>query len=116
MVSMMPTIAASTGQSFIPEAIRAELPLTMSTVSPTPASTVSTATSGLPSPFPRGSTGLTTSSLLLVSRGSLRVATTVPTIFPTSTALLGLDRGRLADRERIFEVGVGARDDVDRHE
>src|SRR5438067_1014508 len=43
-VSMMPTMAASTGQSFMPDAIRAELPLTMSTVSPTPASTVSTAT------------------------------------------------------------------------
>src|SRR2546422_815910 len=42
--STMPTMAASTGQSFIPAAIRAELPLTMSTVSPTPASTVSTAT------------------------------------------------------------------------
>ena len=41
---MMPTTAASTGQSFIPNAIRAELPLTMRTVSPTPASTVSTAT------------------------------------------------------------------------
>jgi hypothetical protein len=44
MWSMMPTIAASTGQSFSPAAIRAELPLTMSTVSPMPASTVSTAT------------------------------------------------------------------------
>src|SRR5262245_40777124 len=42
--STMPTTAASTGQSFIPDAMRAELPLTMSTVSPTPASTVSTAT------------------------------------------------------------------------
>ena len=41
---MMPTMAASTGQSFMPEAIRAELPLTISTVSPKPASTVSTAT------------------------------------------------------------------------
>ena len=44
IVSMMPTMAASTGQSFRPDAMRAELPLTMSTVSPTPASTVSTAT------------------------------------------------------------------------
>src|SRR5262249_50547148 len=43
-VSMMPTMAASTGQSFIPDAMRAELPLTTRTVSPTPASTVSTAT------------------------------------------------------------------------
>src|SRR5438093_2811465 len=43
-MSMMPTMTASTGQSFIPDAIRAELPLTTSTVSPTPASTVSTAT------------------------------------------------------------------------
>src|SRR5262245_2618101 len=42
--STMPTTAASTGQSFIPDAMRAELPLTMRTVSPTPASTVSTAT------------------------------------------------------------------------
>src|SRR5262245_40893433 len=42
--STMPTTAASTGQSFIPPAMRAELPLTMRTVSPTPASTVSTAT------------------------------------------------------------------------
>src|SRR6266545_1635682 len=33
--SMMPTIAASTGQSFNPDAMRAELPLTTSTVSPT---------------------------------------------------------------------------------
>jgi hypothetical protein len=41
---MMPTMAASTGQSFRPEAILAELPLTISTVSPIPASTVSTAT------------------------------------------------------------------------
>src|SRR5262245_30343946 len=43
-LSTMPTTAASTGQSFIPAAMRAELPLTMRTVSPTPASTVSTAT------------------------------------------------------------------------
>ena len=43
-VSTMPTMAASTGQSFRPDAMRAELPLTMSTVSPKPASTVSTAT------------------------------------------------------------------------
>ena len=43
-VSTIPTIAASTGMSFRPDAIRAELPLTMRTVSPTPASTVSTAT------------------------------------------------------------------------
>ena len=34
----MPTIAASMGQSFMPAAIRAELPLTIRTVSPTPAS------------------------------------------------------------------------------
>jgi hypothetical protein len=40
-VSTMPMMAASTGQSFRPDAMRAELPLTMSTVSPTPASTVS---------------------------------------------------------------------------
>src|SRR5207247_2372462 len=32
-VSMMPTMTASTGQSFMPDAIRAELPLTTSTVS-----------------------------------------------------------------------------------
>src|SRR4029077_8631966 len=44
IVSMTPTIAASTGQSFRPDAMRAELPLTMRTVSPTPASTVSIAT------------------------------------------------------------------------
>ena len=42
--STMPTMAASTGQSFMPAAMRAELPLTMRTVSPTPASTVSSAT------------------------------------------------------------------------
>ena len=42
--SMMPTIAASTGVSFMPAAMRAELPLTINTVSPTPASTVSMAT------------------------------------------------------------------------
>src|SRR5580765_3956564 len=54
-VSTTPTMAASTGQSFIPDAIRAELPLTIKTVSPTPASTVSTATRGLPSAFPPGS-------------------------------------------------------------
>src|SRR5262245_32551122 len=81
MESMMPTTAASTGQSFRPDAIRAELPLTMSTVSPTPASTVSTATRYLPSGLPRGSIGRATSSLLLTSRSSFRVATTVPTIF-----------------------------------
>src|SRR6266851_3167881 len=40
-VSTMPMMAASTGQSFKPDAMRAELPLTTSTVSPTPASTVS---------------------------------------------------------------------------
>src|SRR5436190_2563110 len=83
--STIPTIAASTGQSFIPDAIRAELPLTISTVSPTPASTVSTATSGAPSTAPRGSIGRATSSLLLTRRGSLRVATTVPTTFARST-------------------------------
>src|SRR5438128_10532011 len=79
--STMPTTAASTGQSFIPDAMRAELPLTMSTVSPTPASTVSTATSAAPSAFPRGSIGRARRSLLLTRRGSFRVATTVPTIF-----------------------------------
>src|SRR5688572_9490853 len=42
--STMPTMAASTGQSFNPAAMRAELPLTISTVSPKPASTVSIAT------------------------------------------------------------------------
>ena len=36
IVSTMPTIAASTGQSFSPDAIRAELPLTIRTVSPIP--------------------------------------------------------------------------------
>src|SRR6185295_4495737 len=55
--STMPTMAASTGQSFSPDAIRAELPLTTSTVSPTPASTVSIATRWLPSALPLGSTG-----------------------------------------------------------
>src|SRR5947208_3362593 len=44
IASTIPTIAASTGTSFIPDAMRAELPLTTSTVSPTPASTVSSAT------------------------------------------------------------------------
>src|SRR6185312_11787699 len=77
MVSMMPTMAASTGQSFMPDAMRAELPETMSTVSPTPASTVSTATRKLPSGVPCGSIGLAISSLLLTSRSSFRVATTV---------------------------------------
>src|SRR4029077_16731757 len=42
--STMPTMAASTGPSSKPAAMRAELPLTTSTVSPTPASTVSMAT------------------------------------------------------------------------
>src|SRR4029078_3640211 len=82
--STIPTMAASTGQSFSPDAMRAELPLTIKTVSPTPASTVSTATRKFPSAFPPGSTGLTISSLLLTRRGSLRVATTVPTIFARS--------------------------------
>src|SRR5262249_25360400 len=82
--SMMPTIAASTGQSFIPAAIRAELPLTTSTVSPTPASTVSMATRYAPSAFPCGSICLTTISLLLTRRGSFRVATIVPTILARS--------------------------------
>src|SRR5262245_46954642 len=86
-VSITPTMAASTGQSFSPDAIRAELPLTMSTVSPTPASTVSTATRWLPSALPFGSMGRTSRSLLATSRGSLRVATTVPTIFARSTRL-----------------------------
>src|SRR5690606_34536742 len=78
--STMPTMAASTGQSFRPDAMRAELPLTIRTVSPTPASTVSTATRKLPSGVPDGSTGRATSSLLLTSRSSFRVATTVPTM------------------------------------
>src|SRR5471030_218801 len=82
--STMPTMEASTGQSFRPAAMRAELPLTTSTVSPTPASTVSMATRWLPSALPRGSIGRTISSLLLTSRGSLRVATTVPTILANS--------------------------------
>src|SRR5215207_1629849 len=57
IVSTIPTTAASTGQSFSPDAIRAELPLTISTVSPKPASTVSTATRYVPSTLPWGSTG-----------------------------------------------------------
>src|SRR6185503_5509231 len=85
----MPTTAASIGQSFMPAAIRAELPLTMRTVSPTPASTVSTATRYAPSDLPCGSIGRATSSLLLTSRGSFRVATTVPTTRARIIAALG---------------------------
>src|SRR6185503_17788908 len=87
---MIPTTAASTGQSFSPDAMRAEL-------------------------------RLTTSSLLLTRRGSLRVATTVPTIFARSIGdqarfgVLGLYRCvGLSDRQRVFEVGVRPRDHVHR--
>src|SRR3954454_10013202 len=79
--------------------------------------------------------GRTTSSLLLTRRGSFRVATTVPTIFPNNMSGstfcvpgfavqrwfdMNLNprilrfRGRgLADGEHFFEAGVRPGDDVD---
>src|ERR1700730_6807355 len=112
--STIPTMAASTGQSFIPEAMRAELPPTMSTVSPNPASTVSTATRYVPSGLPLGSMGRAISSLLLTSRGSLRVATTVPTTFARINCLRP-DAG-LADRQCVFEIRMRPRNHVHRHQ
>src|SRR5262249_12036342 len=92
--------------------IRAELPLTTSTVSPTPASTVSTATRYPPSAFPRGSTGRTTSSLLLTRRGSFRVATTVPTIRARSMRLgsgFGVQRSGFSFTFSVPVLGSGSR-------
>src|SRR5512132_3239052 len=63
--------------------------------------------------------GRATSSLLLTSRGSFRVATTVPTMrarIMTGGSGLRFRRGRLADRQRVLEVGVRPRDDVHRNE
>src|SRR5258708_28432774 len=73
------------------------------------------------------------SSLLLTRRGSFLVATMVPTISASSIQLfrfsicrasivarrsekfaLGLRSGRLADRERVLEIGVRARNHMDR--
>src|SRR6266480_1105599 len=64
--------------------------------------------------------GRTTSILLLTRRGSLRVATTVPTTFPRSIlcepgvlrAGSGLGGSGFADRQCILEVRVRPRDDV----
>src|SRR5687767_11503389 len=112
----MPTTAASTGQSFSPDAMRAELPLTISTVSPTPASTVSIATRYVPSGLPAGSIARATSSLLLSSRSSLRVATTVPTMRARSMRgyALRLRAAGFADGQDVFEIRVRARNDMHR--
>src|SRR3954452_22662962 len=62
-----------------------------------------------------------TSSFALSRRGSFRVATTVPTILARSIGPDGGQEGkalflRLADRQRVFEVCMRPRDDVDRHQ
>src|SRR5262249_29173676 len=117
MLSMIPTTAVSTGQSLQPWAMRAELPETVRTFSRKPAPTVSMATTYPASSAPSGETWRSTRSFLPSRRGSLRVATTVPTTRATSIEALLLSlrgRLRLANRQYVFQVLVRPRDDVHR--
>ena len=57
IVSTMPMIAASTGESLVRVVMRADEPVTTRTVSLAPALTVSTATTGTPVSLPPGSRG-----------------------------------------------------------
>src|SRR5579863_9521153 len=111
----------STGVSLQPSAIRAELPDTAITRSPTPALTVSTETTYPDSSFPSGEMGLRMSSFLPSRRGSFRVATTVHTTRARiMTTLVRLLAGALclglADWQYVFQALVRARDDVHRDE
>src|SRR5687767_9670702 len=74
----MPTMPASVGTSVGKNGKLASLPRTKNTVSPTPAPTESTATSGRPTSFPSTPIGCTSSSVVPSNAGSLRVATTSP--------------------------------------
>src|SRR5512133_745168 len=74
-------ITASTGRLGSPAAIRAELPSTIKTNSPSPAPTISKATNGDPSTSPAGSAAATSIHLPPSNRRSLTVATATPTTF-----------------------------------
>src|SRR5436190_11286802 len=74
----MPTMPASAGTSIGCHGKPASLPRTKNTVSPTPAPTESTATSGRPTSAPSAPIGCTSISLRLSKLGSLMVATTSP--------------------------------------
>src|SRR5579863_9552940 len=111
----------STGVSLQPSAIRAELPDTAITRSPTPALTVSTETTYPDSSFPSGEMGFRISSFLPSRRGSFRVATTVPTtrariMIVLVRLLAGALCLGLADRQDILQALVRARDDMHRDE
>src|SRR5579871_1006957 len=117
----MPMMVLSTGVSLQPSAMRAELPATAMTRSPTPALTVSTETTYPASSFPSGEIGLRIRSFLPSRRGSFLVATTVPTTRARiMTALVRLLSGalglRFADRQNVFQALVRTRDHMHRNE
>src|SRR5215510_10195782 len=78
-LSMMPTIAASTGAALRPSASPAARPSsTISTFSVTPAPTESTASSGVPRGLSSSVTGCTSNSFAPSNVGCFCVETTVP--------------------------------------
>ena len=83
MVSMILIITASTGLFCVDSVWRAELPEAYKTSSPTPAPTLSTATTCDPFGFPMRSVVSTMSSFVPLRAGSFCVDTTVPTTLPT---------------------------------
>src|ERR1043165_6230201 len=79
-------IVASTGRFWVTWVWRADEPDTYSTTSPTPAPTASTAIAIPPVGLPSTSHARTTSSFRPSSVGSLRLATSVPMILPSTMA------------------------------
>src|ERR1043166_437653 len=122
----MPQMTWSTGRSFVTSVSRAEEPAAMSTISPSPAPTASTATTWLPAGWNLPSTSRASSSFNPESPASLRVLTTVPSTLAriigqeswSSRALASaLVRSGLGppDRQRVLELRVRPRDDVHGH-
>src|SRR5689334_21336102 len=113
----MPQMTWSTGRSFVTSVRRAEEPAAISTISPSPAPTASTATTWLPAGWNLPSTSRASSSFNPESPASLRVLTTVPSTFARIIAgPLALVRRGLGppDRQRVLELRVRAWDDVHR--
>src|SRR5262245_45557829 len=115
----MPQMTWSTGRSRVASVSRAEDPAAISTTSPTPAPTASTATTWLPAGANAPSTSRASRSFNPESPASLRVLTTVPStrarIMSPGLALVARRLGP-ADRQRVLELRVGPRDDVHGHD
>ena len=112
MESTIPTIAASTGVSFRSPAIRAELPLTTSTVSPVP---------GIDR-VDRHQMAAARRTVRLYRLHDEQLVADEPLVLAGRyhrSDDLGQDhrlRAGLADREGVLEIGVGSRNHVHRHQ